>query len=116
MTPLDTKAIRARADAATKGPWAHSEKELWACVATPTHLGQQVAAVAGSDPDLVRATASFIAAARTDVPALCDEVDRLRAAITQALVRLTLVDGDHVPDPEGAVIALRGAIGAEVGP
>lgn len=88
--PLDLDAIRERADAATPGPW-------W-----PWHRGQYVGwEIAVGEPDedgrptarlpddmrtdIGRAEdARFIAAARTDVPALVDEVERLRAVADAA--------------------------------
>ena len=74
-TPLDLDAIQARADAATPGPWfAHED---WpGRVFAESEFNAHVARVTGSNPE---PNERFIAAARTDVPALLAEVRRLRA-------------------------------------
>lgn len=73
---LDTDAIRAREQAATEGPWATEPRLSYTSIRSSDDITRA---------DAVReADAEFIAAARTDVPALLAEVDRLRA----------LVDGD----------------------
>lgn len=79
MNELDLQAIRERADAATKGPWradldrlaVRSDDDGWPIV-LDVRLGDDDAPQACSDVE-------FIAAARSDVPALLDEVERLRA-------------------------------------
>ena len=66
---LDTTQIRARADAATPGPW-------WSFFD-----GDDYGICGGENSvayDVGHKNAQFIAAARTDIPALCDEVDALR--------------------------------------
>jgi hypothetical protein len=81
MAELDLDAIRERADAATPEPWIEIEystgygRRVISRVAGPN---SNVAKVYGCNDDKY-ANAVFIAAARTDVPALCDEVERLRA-------------------------------------
>lgn len=61
---LDLDAIRARAEAATEGPWFAWDRAVgWNIVITRPE------------------DAAFIAAARTDVPALLAEVERLREAL-----------------------------------
>lgn len=78
MTPDERAAIRARAEAATPGPWKADLDEgrsdfygfpIKASVVTPgwTKYGYS------------NADAAFIAAARTDVPALLDDNARLEA-------------------------------------
>jgi hypothetical protein len=75
---LDLDAIRARVDAATEGPW--TADALAGDLDAPS--GYRVAEVlAWSDPD-----AEFIAHARTDVPALLAEVERLQARVESANV------------------------------
>ncbi|MEV7267099.1 hypothetical protein AB0N38_26405 [Micromonospora aurantiaca] len=70
---IDTNAIRKLTNAADDGPWtAHSTGLVWA-----ERLGDPVSASAD------RANSAFIAAARTFVPQLCDEIDRLRAELAQ---------------------------------
>lgn len=88
---LNLTAIRARADAATPGPWHIVERfgisapgyqgyepNSWACLANVDD-GESCR----GDQD-----ADFIAAARTDVPALCDEVTALRAKLAQSEARV----------------------------
>ena len=84
MSDLDLEAIRARADAATAGPWRHVE----------TGYGESVEVDDGMDgAQLFIETngityawngnnAEFITHAREDVPALVDEVESLRAKLT----------------------------------
>lgn len=68
-TELDLDAIEARVNAATAGPWQHDGNDglVW-----PPRIGDPVS---GSNE---MADADFIAAARTDVPALVAEIKRLR--------------------------------------
>lgn len=114
MTALDTKAIRARADAATAGPWAHSPTEYWACIwhdglARPDGgFGQPLAnvAVVGT-PAEQNATAKFIAAARADVPALCDRVEALEAALRKTLAALEVATTPLARDRTEVVDAMR---------
>jgi hypothetical protein len=71
MTDIDIDAIRRRADAATDGPWTGANYRM-ALAGLATSTGNHAA------------DAEFIAHARTDVPALLAEVERLRAELTQA--------------------------------
>lgn len=70
---LDLVAIRKLADAAPSGPW---EARRWQIYSTTD--GRCVAEVMG---DAGQLTPAFFAAARTDVLAMADEIDRLRAQI-----------------------------------
>ncbi len=76
---LDLDAIRARADAATPGPW-HVEKLPYRYPQRVTTNAALIVAETYIDPAHEPAEAIFIAHARTDVPALLAEVERLRAA------------------------------------
>lgn len=82
MDKAELQAIRARADAATEGPWTGIERGnsvVSRGVATVAYDGQPRKNVcSGISPK--SSDAAFIAAARTDVPALCDEVERLQDA------------------------------------
>ncbi|MCW2529343.1 MAG: hypothetical protein JWM76_4203, partial [Pseudonocardiales bacterium] len=83
---LDLDAIRARVDAATEGPWRRAG---WCAVESEhecsnTHTCRGIAVTNGMGPapyeqwrDQELADAEFIAHARTDVPALLAEVERL---------------------------------------
>jgi len=64
-SPLDLQAIRARVEAATPAPWtAHDDGLVW-----PDRMGDPVS---GSEQ---LADAEFIAAARSDIPALLAALD-----------------------------------------
>lgn len=69
MTELDLTAIKARAEAATEGPWHIIGGNEYV-----TGIGVGI----GPDDGVTQADAEFIANARTDVPALVAEVERLR--------------------------------------
>ena len=95
MTDLDLAAIRARAEAATKGPWevcafdsGHSKFEMSVSVITESAgdricdmdgLGRTWNEIDARDDGM--ADAEFIAHAREDIPALLAELDRLNATI-----------------------------------
>ncbi len=76
MTDAELDAIRARAEAATPGPWGITADSK------PNDFD-----IAGPEPGDTRGMfwreedAGFVAHARTDVPALLDEVKRLRALL-----------------------------------
>lgn len=79
--------IRARADAATKGPWRRDGNDLW-------HEGKgyndpddphKILAVSVCHCDECRANMEFCAAARTDVPRLLGLAEEMAGAL-QALV------------------------------
>ena len=74
MTPEELDAIEQRANAATPGPW---ELVDWFSAVEPgrTDLGSPIGEVGC---DLAIADAEFVAAARTDIPALIAEIRRLR--------------------------------------
>lgn len=84
--PLDLAAIQAREQAATDGPWMADGPEI--LVGTPDDLTRGSTWIGETCnvalPGLGAANAAFLAAARTDVPALLAEVTRLRAALTTA--------------------------------
>lgn len=79
MTPEELAAIKARAEAATPGPWSY--------YASPTSGGYKIQGI--EKAWFYEATAStnenadFITHAREDVPALVAEVERLRAALVK---------------------------------
>jgi len=83
VTAIDIDAIRKLTDAATPGPWKTGDRF------GNRSLGSSVAVLAGNLPPVQldphrngRNDAEFIAAARTLVPALCDELEQTRAALT----------------------------------
>ena len=86
MSDIDLDAIRARADAATPGKWElfDSYGDIWVgggisdIYEDKLEWIARVETYARSDAD-----AEFIAGARQWVPQLCDEVDRLRARVSE---------------------------------
>ena len=72
LSKADLAAIRARVDAATAGPFHSADSAVFA------PLGRLLFCVARTQD------ARFLADARTDVPALLDEVERLREAMRAA--------------------------------
>src|SRR3990167_8085811 len=83
MTAADLAAIKARADAATAGPWHWTEDGLEDANNQYVVAGNfSCEAYAGKEAD-----AAFISAASSDVPALIAEVDRLRAALEAAKMK-----------------------------
>ena len=80
-------AIRARVDKATPGPWRAVTSRGTGAVAAPDSVGCYVYVNVRTHDDMTAETVSrwqddarFVAAARTDVPALLDEVERLTAS------------------------------------
>lgn len=107
MSRPDTKAIRALADACFRAPWTattftvecdrHDYEE---CPGEGEHEAERIESpdeypAYPDSPQVVadvpgmemfsKPHAAFIAAARTDVPALCDRVEALEAALADAL-------------------------------
>ena len=88
MTPERLDEIEARANAATPGPWEwHPYMGSGATLAKPNHPFHELNILKTTDDwPPVAADAEFIAAARTDVPALLAEVRRLQAAVERVRV------------------------------
>jgi len=76
MTDKDLAAIRERCDAATQGPWQMNEEDQ-TVVETCTGKEFIVADFSMDGWDETLLDAAFIAHARTDIPALLDEIARL---------------------------------------
>ena len=91
MTPDRIKGLRRLCDAATPGPW-DNEKCEWVYAKVPRGRpnGEMIAQALGgpSGKNLTREqciqNAAFIAAARTAMPELLDEVSRLRGLLRLA--------------------------------
>lgn len=82
MTPDELVAVEARATAATPGPWTWSAPEAWkgkriVCGALKNEYEDQYVVAELHGFHNTDGVAVFIAAARSDVPALCQEVRRL---------------------------------------
>lgn len=92
---IDLDGIERRVNAATKGPWIEGRPDMATLVdgfdSKWIYAGDQYCALASSRIDGswedVMSNARFIAAARTDVPALVAEVRRLREENGTALRR-----------------------------
>lgn len=89
----DTAAIRARCEAATPGPWVWWDEDYMGCGQVYT-MGEHVMGgnIAAPSGDLYprsgynpQADMRFVAAARQDVPDLCDALDRARTERDTAL-------------------------------
>ena len=111
---VDTKAIRARADALAPAPW-----EVTPNLDTAEMVGRFcLSDVVANEVECVVATglgpvelADFIAAARSDVPALCDRVEELETALR---AEFACESGAHDADrcgQCGTCVRLRAALG-----
>ena len=107
-TPLSDERIaeiRERCDKATPGPWSVDEEsgDVW----VPS-IWRSVAIIEDLDLPLVNPAAdrAFIAAARTDMPDLLDEVERLRALVPDLNAALVAKqqEGDRLA---GDYVAIR---------
>ncbi len=98
QSPLALEPIRARAEAATPGPWMawreyHGPVTAWRIC---THDGNREV-VAGDEGAIESGDdAEFIAHARSDVPALVGEVERLRGRMREARALLPAADPNCV--------------------
>jgi len=87
VTPERLKEIEGRARAATAGPWGVEQDDLmWQLFGGDGMMALQLAKCPKSGTPYAEywpneADSSFIAHARTDVPALVAEVERLRAIL-----------------------------------
>jgi len=84
--PLDLDQIEARANAATPGPWCTDSWEIYQGTkyepGLSAWIGETCRGTSSLEQD--RADAAFVAAARTDVPAMAAEIRRLRAELAEA--------------------------------
>jgi hypothetical protein len=84
----ELSAIYRRLKAATPGPWCHREGFIETCSEPSQLLGVTMQrSEEGLDALPGPANAEFIAHARTDVPRLLAEIERLRAALAQQFPR-----------------------------
>ena len=93
MTRDELDAIRQRVEAATPGPWAVSSPSSGHGV-TVGHRMILYATIELALPD-----AEFIAHARSDIPALLDEIALLRQQLKDAY---TTLDSSSLVEPIGA--------------
>jgi len=101
--PLDLGAIRGRVEAATEGPWRTVDErgQKFALCADGTDLlvESEIGLICETDLDglneCAEPDAAFIAHARTDVPALLAEVERLRAVVEAVEAVMTKIGRWH---------------------
>jgi hypothetical protein len=80
--PLDLDQIEARANAATPGPWCTDSWEIYQDSEYQPGISFWIGETCRADEENDgRADAEFVAAARTDVPAMAAEIRRLRAEL-----------------------------------
>lgn len=97
LTDVELAAIRERVERATDGPWWPHKINLpglrdegdWIIDSGPTFI-----ASTQIDSERGERDAEFLAAARTDVPALLDEVGRMRAQVTSLTETVLATAGD----------------------
>lgn len=96
ITPTELKAIRERCEKATQGPWeAHIQtgpyrtRNYAGKVKAPVPIGEHSSFRVHLNL-LYEGDVHFIAHARTDIPRLLDEVERLRKALDRAAVMDTI--------------------------
>ena len=122
LSPEVLAAIKARAEAATSGPWEwrpdYVEPGRESTEGGLALAGKDDVEVVGAynyhccdfriDVDVNEADQAFIAAARSDVPALVAEVEKLRAELA-GFRRVGWIEPDYITGqrPEGRVVANR---------
>jgi hypothetical protein len=90
--PLDLDQIESRAEAATPGPWKTWAMQVLADPVGDSNLDTALLIARTTDPHrgLRTFNADFIAAARTDVPALVARVRALEAEVQQLRKRVNV--------------------------
>jgi hypothetical protein len=128
MTDEQLKQIEARANAATPGPWWVTDDVVWS---DKWRIADAVGKWATFDPEktpVIWANLSFIAAARTDVPALVAEVRRLCEArelcaefewrltegYSEALTLFEAMKAKHYPDSEAAPLPTTAGVVSQI--
>lgn len=107
MTEDELKAIRERAEAAMPGPWVGFTSTWKVMVGERTQ--KSIADVCEYGGDYFGANTQFIAHARTDIPALLDEIDLLtRANDALGESRNILIDNETIYKAE--IERLRAAL------
>jgi hypothetical protein len=90
---MNLDEIEARANAATPGPWRDRHQvcsEVWGQAPDSQTCSMQIARVGHAQFDVLNA--AFIAAARTDVPALVARVRELEAELDELWTRRKKLD------------------------
>lgn len=122
MTDQEIRRLREMANAALGGPWGVGQRAPgeWEVVLPIDHASIAGVPVAGVYGTLKRKeTAAFIAAARTAVPALLDELERLRTDLGKyqsgRLVSPMATVWQQARQAEAQVLKLRGRVAAAMG-
>lgn len=128
LTKPEREAIRALAEKATKGPWTacYPTKSAypWMKVSLRPEIMAQGTVIAelrwgGNSEPFVEANSRFIAAARTDVPALLDtldaqdkQIEALRDALDEMIpyARATIGAPESSWPPDNVIIKARAAL------
>jgi len=100
LTIKELEAIKQRAEKATEGPWKTTPLHQRGRPEPSGYLVTLPDAVSVDYPLLCKTNAEFIAASRTDVPALVAEVERLKKEVAEyknTLVRIANVAGIYDP-------------------
>ena len=100
LTAEQLEEIKARCEAATPGPWLRHPEEFGQnifCATSETRIDWLFSIQGSAIVADIRRDIDFMAAARTDVPALVAEVEWLRAHLTQ----IKAATADLMADSEG---------------
>lgn len=95
LSPAREAQIRERAEAATPGPWCNDDWEIYQGEEYQPGISQWIGETCRGTTTLEqdRADAAFAAHARTDVPALLTELDRIRADHDEMATELASAQG-----------------------
>ncbi|WP_239934219.1 hypothetical protein [Streptomyces sp. CBG31] len=111
LSPEYLAEIAARAEAATAGPWCTDGAEIYQGDEYAWDAFWVGETCRADEADGGTVDAAFIAHARTDVPALLAEVERLRAALSSAADAIAEQD-DETADWSAKNAALRAELAA----
>ncbi|MFD6782300.1 hypothetical protein [Streptomyces diastaticus] len=111
LSPEYLAEIAARAEAATAGPWCTDGAEIYQGDEYSWDAFWVGETCRADEADGGLLDAAFIAHARTDVPALLAEVERLRAALSSAADAIAEQD-DEIADWAAKNAALRAELAA----
>ncbi|MFJ8146602.1 hypothetical protein ACIQ6R_16245 [Streptomyces sp. NPDC096048] len=96
LTEQQLADIQARAEAATPGPWCTDDWEIYQGAEYVPGISQWIGETCRgtTSPEQDRADATFVAAAREDVPALVAEIQRLKGQRKYLITQLAKRDAD----------------------
>ena len=117
MSDLDLKKLHDLCEAATPGPWSWDGVELdggeWACdpVLSATCSPCGWSGCSGARAEVLHQDVEFIAAARTALPQLLDEVETLRAEVERWKQRYAMAERETHDKHVAGCDALRAEVG-----